>query len=554
MMLLAVLLALQAPIEAKDRCVLVSAEVHASPPRIELRWPADPKATGYSVFRKAPSDSSWGEARAQLEAKETGYADADVQVGVAYEYKVVRAGKAGEAAFNGYGYLLAGIHLPLVDFRGKLLLLVESAQAAALAEPLRRLERDLVGDGWTVIRHDIPATSSPAEVKAKIREAYDADRENLKAVFLLGHVPVPYSGNFNPDGHADHQGAWPADVFYGDMDGEWTDAKVDAPKASRAETRNVPGDGKFDPSYLPSSLELQVGRVDLSQMPAFGKSETELLARYLDKDHAYRHGTLRADRRGLICDKFGDFRGEAFVSSGWRNFAPLLGDAQIRAADWFATLGAESFLWAQGSGAGGYQSCAGVGSTADFAAKPTRAVFTILFGSYFGDWDTKDNLLRAPLAAESHGLVSVWAGRPHWYLHSMAMGETIGHAARASQNNRGLYVPTGRFAGGVHMALMGDPTLRLHVVAPPSDVKLEKGGAKVRLSWTASPAGEVKYHVYQADQESGPFRRLTEAPIAETSFTWNAKRAVYLVRAVRLETGASGTYVNSSQGIFASAD
>src|SRR6185503_18799091 len=305
------------------------------------------------------------------------------------------------------------------------------------------------------------------------------------------------------------------------------------------------GDGKFDATFIPSDLELEVGRVDLSRMPAFGRSETELLQRYLDKDHAYRHRALEAERRGLICDKFGDFRGEAFSASGWRNFAPLIGDAKIQAADWFTTLGAGSYLVAQGSGAGGFQSCAGVGTTADFAAKPTRAVFTILFGSYFGDWDSRDNLLRAPLAAESHGLAALWAGRPHWFLHPMGLGETIGHAARLTQNNRGLYLPTGGYPHAVHVALMGDPTLRLHMVAPPS--ALARTGDT--LTWKASPDPDAAYHVYVATDEKAPFVRLTETPIRETSFVPKSAGGFFLVRAVRLETGPSGTYVNASQGV-----
>lgn len=536
-------------IEPRDRCVLVSAEARKSPPEIELRWTADPKATSYSVYRKAPSDSAWVDAEPSLDGKETRYVDSSVQVGVAYEYKVLKNGMAGDKTYKGTGYVLAGIEVPLRENRGKVVLVVDATQAAPLAEPLRRLEQDLVGDGWTVIRHDVAPDAAPADVKARIKEAYEADREGVKAVFLFGHVPVPYSGDYNPDGHPDHRGAWPADAYYGDMDGEWTDDKVDSPKASRAENKNLKGDGKFDPSQLPSPVELQVGRVDLSQMPAFGKTETELLKRYLDKDHDFRHRRLEAERRGLICDKFGDFRGEAFVSSGWRNFAPLVGDDKVKAADWFTGLGADTYLVAQGSGAGGYQSCAGVGTTADFAAKPTKAVFTLLFGSYFGDWNSRDNLLRAPLAAESHGLVAVWAGRPHWQLHPLGLGETVGYCARLTQNNRGLYPPTGGFAAGVHVALLGDPTVRLHVVAPPSALSCKADGAKEKLTWTASPDKDVTYHVYSAASEKGPFTRLTEAPIRETSFA-AAPAKVYMVRAVKLETGSSGSYVNASQGIF----
>src|SRR6185436_20713694 len=96
--------ALLAQIEAKDRCVLVTAEVRKAPPQIELRWPADPKATGYAIFRKAPSDSSWGEERASLCDRETRYVDSDVEVGVAYEYKVQKAAQAGDKTFKGTGY------------------------------------------------------------------------------------------------------------------------------------------------------------------------------------------------------------------------------------------------------------------------------------------------------------------------------------------------------------------------------------------------------------------------------------------------------------------
>src|SRR5437867_591889 len=142
-------------IDAKDRCVLVSAEVRTSPPQIELKWPADPKATGYTIFRKAPSATTWGDARATLESNESHYLDSEVEVGTAYEYSVHKAAKAGDKSFKGTGYLLAGISVPLSDRRGKVVLLVDSSQAAELAEPLRRLELDLLGDGWNVLRHDV---------------------------------------------------------------------------------------------------------------------------------------------------------------------------------------------------------------------------------------------------------------------------------------------------------------------------------------------------------------------------------------------------------------
>src|SRR5207248_3538227 len=137
-----------------------------------------------------------------------------------------------------------------------------------LADELARLRQDLIGDGWTVIRLDVKRNDSVMSVKKRIRDEYNADRANTKAVFLFGHVPVPYSGDIVPDGHApDHQGAWPCDGFYGDMDGAWTDNVVNDTAAADARTRNVPGDGKYDQSSFPAPLKLMVGRVDLANMP-----------------------------------------------------------------------------------------------------------------------------------------------------------------------------------------------------------------------------------------------------------------------------------------------
>lgn len=513
------LLALLQGVEAKDRCVLVGAEIRREPPRISLRWPDDPKALEYKVFRRAGAEWS------PLE----GVVDDDVRPGETYEYKVVKSAKG----FQGIGYLRAAIEGKLVDVRGKVLVLVDAANAAALDVELKRLDRDLEGDGWTVARKTVPATSSAADVRKLIQAEPD-----LRTVFLLGKLPVVRSGFMAPDGHKDHLGSWPADAYYGDLDGEWGDTAVDKP-----EGKNVPGDGKLDPSQLPGDVELEVGRVDLSRMPAFGKPEAELLRRYLDRDHAFRHKKVDVERRALICDQFGDFRGEAFVSGGWRNFSALVGASKIETGPWFEKLTAGGYLWAHGSGAGGWQSCAGVGTTADFAAKPGKAVFVSLFGSYFGDWDSENGLLRAPLAAEGYALASFWSGRPHWYAQVLALGEPLGAAAKATQNNRGHYAPVGSFGRGVHVSLLGDPTLRIHPLAPPGAVTRSKG-----LTWVASPDASLGYHVYRKD--AAGWTRLSETPVKETTWPEAKAGAAYMVRALRLESGPWGSYLNASQAAF----
>src|SRR5581483_4323908 len=199
---------------------------------------------------------------------------------------------------------------------------------------LARLEQDLTGDGWTVSRLDVNRSDSPVQVKAAIKGQYQADPANTKAVFLFGHVPVPYSGDNAADGHySNHQGAWPCDGYYADMEGTWTDKSVNDTTASDPRNHNVPGDGKFDQSQFPAPLKLMLGRVDLANMPgrlsaggpATFASELELLRNYLNKDHNFRNKVLTAPERGIVGDYFGTRDGEAFAASGFRNFAPFFG-------------------------------------------------------------------------------------------------------------------------------------------------------------------------------------------------------------------------------------
>ncbi|MEO6594092.1 MAG: fibronectin type III domain-containing protein [Planctomycetota bacterium] len=533
----------------QQAAVLVTAQVSNAPPTILFSWPSDATATSYTVARRLAGATSWGVTTSiPGGAAATSWTDTNVTAGARYEYWFNKAGNP-----PGRGFLTSGVEADAFEQRGKIVLLVDASHALALAPKLDRLVQDLIGDGWIVLRHDVQPTQSVPSVKALIVADVQANPSTVKAVFLLGHVPVPYSGSIAPDGHTDHQGAWAADVYYGDWNGTWTDTSVNITSASRPENRNVPGDGKFDQSSLPSDVDLQVGRVDLANMPAFALSEQNLLANYLDKDHDYRHKVFAVDQRGVIDDNFGYFSGEAFAATAWRAFAALLGQANIASADYFTTLNTTSgngYAWSYGCGSGSYTSAAGIGTTADFTTSTNRNVFTMLFGSYFGDWDSTNNLLRAPLCS-GWTLTNVWAGRPHWSFHPMGMGETIGACAKLSQND----TTAGGFGTrSVHVALMGDPTLREHVIAPPANVAIVDAWPQANVTWAPSPDAIAGYHVYRAAQPEGPFVRLTIAAVLGTAFVDPAAalgNTTYMVRALRLETQPSGSYWNLSQGAFA---
>ncbi len=529
---------------SRDYAVEITANVQTAPAQVTLDWTVAGSGTSYSIYKRNWGATTWGGAIATTTALT--WSDSAVSVGSTYEYGVARTG----GAYTSWGFITVGIERPAVHDRGRIVLVIDDAHTTALGAEFARLERDLEGDGWTVVRHDIANSSTVAQIKALIVAAYNAAPATTKAVLLIGDLTVPYSGNFNPDAHPDHQGAWAADIYYGDVNGTWTDTSVNNTVASRAENDNIPGDGKFDQSTFNTGVELMVGRVDLSNMTTFTNTEQQRLKAYLDRNHDFRTKVWAPQMRALVDDNFSAATyTEAFASSAWRGFAPMFGPANVSAVDFISSTSANSYMWAYGCGGGSYTSAGGIGNTGNIAANTLQVPFTSLFGSYFGDWDINNNFLRAPLCAGA--LTCCWSGRPHWYFHGMAQGESIGHCLYYTQNHPSLNTSSNF---GVHVALMGDPTLRLHMIAPATSFSGVQNGAAVDLAWTASTDTVLGYHVYRRD--AGVWTRLTTNHVTGTSFTDSAAplgSVEYMVRAYRLEQG-SGSYFNLSQGEFTSVN
>jgi hypothetical protein len=79
------------------------------------------------------------------------------------------------------------------------------------------------------------------------------------------------SGNICPDGHPDHYGAWPSDGYYADLDGSWTDVSVNNSASGKDKNQQYSADGKFDQSTFPTSVDLQMGRFDMRNLPLYAK-------------------------------------------------------------------------------------------------------------------------------------------------------------------------------------------------------------------------------------------------------------------------------------------
>jgi hypothetical protein len=157
----------------------------------------------------------------------------------------------------------------------------------------------------------------------------------------------------------------------------------------------------------------------------------------------------------------------------------------------------------------------------------------------------------------------------------MGLGETIGYSTRLTQNNAsGDYSPTAWYVGSTHVALMGDPTLRLYPIAPPSDLSARPGQVCINVThglpicsqvpneavlyWVPSPdPAVIGYNLYKTDALHVSWTRVNAQPVQGTSYTDNTSTSKYLgdtnymLRAVKLQTSPSGSYYDQSEGIFA---
>jgi hypothetical protein len=556
----------------------MTAQISESPPTITLQWRAYPNPA-VVLQRKLSTDTNW----TTLFTNYVGwsYVDTNVSIGQRYDYNVFVNGLNYP---QGPAYIQSGIKLPLVENRGNVILLVDNTLTNALATNLTQLVEDLVGDGWNVLRHDVPRhddnvwSNNPpniATIKSIITNEYYADPTNTKTIVIVGHVAIPYSGLEAEDGHKfiltngfndNHFGAWPTDIYYGDVDGIWTDSQpygwINPP--AYIENTNFIGDGKWDQNGLPTNsngslqLELAVGRIDFARLPIFSsnpptnvtlRSETDLLKNYLQKDHRYRLAEIVLPQRAVITGIGAPPYNELMYATCQQNGSRLFGTAPNLFLDEDPLVVSEPFLWGQLSSTGGPNAIVGKTNThvsADFTdpQKEPRIGFYILTASWMGDWNMEDDFLRSCLTTTNYGLISLWALTTNWRFETLAMGGTFGSGMF---NMGGL----SRFA-----VILGDPTLRVSSVLPATNLTGTTNGTnQITLTWNASTDSESRYFVYRATTITNSFTRLTASSLSATTFTDTNSPSgskIYSVRATKLATTASGSYTNLSQAVFKS--
>jgi len=353
------------------------------------------------------------------------------------------------------------------------LILVAENLFTDLQTELNIMSNDLLAEGRKVVLLSVPLEASVDEVKTLIVTQHNLTAD-LSSLFIIGLVNE-------------------------------TSAFFD-------KTKNIPGDGKYDQSLMPSTLELIIGRADFSDLPGLSTDELALTKNYLNKVHDWKSGNIEVIPQGLVDDNFGRAFG-APASNGYRNIASLLGPENVSDKDFLTALTDSSHLWAYGCGSGTTFSSEGVATTLDFENDSLQAIFLMTFGSNFGDWDHENNFLRSPLASGTV-LNNAWVGNPHWFMHQMGIGVPIGKVAWKNMNSHYLPGPQ-----SMHMALMGDPSVTQYPVGRINDLTITYNNDGPLLEWEIDPnVSYERYAIYHRMDSISNWEFLANSNTTDNSF------------------------------------
>ncbi|MBS3914860.1 MAG: T9SS type A sorting domain-containing protein, partial [Bacteroidetes bacterium] len=528
---------------------------------VTLKWPYLSFTGTYKIYKNSSGiPLNFTSNVATLNATDSIWKDGGSIDGTTSEYAVVRFNGSGQT--TAIGYILAGNKTKEIPTYGGIILLVDSNYIKPLAAELATLKQDLIAGGYIVTTIYAGRNEKVPVVKTRIKAAVDAGKPIPSTLYMIGHIPVPYSGYFSgnsdrcaypPDGHIEgsgsHTGAWPADVYYGDFEGIWTDNLINYTSSGLARNNNIPGDGKFDQCAPPNDISLQIGRVDLYNMPFYAGNDTLAMKNYLDRAHQWKQDQIAYVERGLVDDNFTSLD---LSATGYSILSSCVSiDSVFSNRDYFTYQNKENYLWSYGCGAGSFTNCSGIGGYNNFNPGTFKNIFTALAGSFFGDWDVPNNFLRSPLCAGS--LVSFWGGIPKWYGHYFGIGLPIGYSALVTQNEKTQSFNLSE--NKVHIALMGDPTVTLKSVPPAGKLKAVVNSGHVDLSWGAAKGKFDGYALYTIDTINNKWTRVNTAIITDTFYSdlgaWRSGNYKYAVRPIRLDRSGSGSYYNLGGGTFA---
>ena len=595
----------------------ISGESMTSGVRLTFRrdWEGDgDQGAFYPIARRTlePSPGPWE--ILDRDARTSIFTDSTARPGHTYGYRVVRNARPP------LELCVAHDALP-PEHRGRALLLVDETLAERIADSLARYTADLIAEGWEVAQHRVPrhVDADPSDfdcrrydvealprnkahllaIKALIRREYEAHPGIPQVAVLIGHPTIPQSGWAAEDGHVDcqdpagiHLGAWPADLFYGDLTGTWTDTrsfKTGCPDCPRSQCvycilGNEAGDGRWDQNELPPEpdgspgrIEVPLGRIDFARLSHFDSRfadlkgsprnptdvEVALLERYFDKAWRYRRGLIAFQDAAI---GYAHVLGP-LVDRNLVHIMPRLDATRpLRPADWNSDLFQDgpAIRWGFQTD---YSHFGVLGMTG--AAKPghshfaknvawkrpgdvPRVAFLFAFGSFLGQWYSGygEDFLRTCLASDNAVLLAgtAYAFAP-WITDRVHAGAPV-HALLTDSAEAHPHV-NARLT-----FLLGDPCLLEHPLKAPTDFRAQRAnaGGDIELSWKGSPEADRGYRIDSAPEtDSNSWTLVQELPPTTLRLRLDPTRAGKIVRlrGVGTVTNASGRHRQWTAPVFA---
>jgi PKD repeat protein len=216
------------------------------------------------------------------------------------------------------------------------LLLVDTMVAPALGPPYQAFKGDLASQGLAVLENLVSDQITPPDVKGLIHAAWMDPAYRLKGAILIGDIPAAYG--IMHTGDYSNPAAWTvwlsldaADMYYGDLDGQWDpitptvlDSFVANPPPNVVSLNLYQSCTTFRNEYLVTldrahewdpwmianhdqyAMEIWIARVMGHNLEIPGQTEADILNEYFAMDHAFRSGARTVQDRALILNEGAD--------------------------------------------------------------------------------------------------------------------------------------------------------------------------------------------------------------------------------------------------------
>ncbi len=520
----------------------------------KIYWSKTTDSSNFSLRKKHADSSNW--TSLLNNSKDTVYYDYNVNDGTAYEYGIINT---FDSAMTAHSYIMTGQNIADKSNK-KLLFIADETIYSALNKEINNYKLMLKADGYSVRFATAPRSEKFDTNNIRItKNIIDSIYNNfgLDYLILFGRIAVPYAGETAIDGHGDHIGAWPADCYYGIFTNKWTDSLADAYSAADPRNRNVPFDGKIDQSIIEDTVRLKIGRIDFYNLPVYAETEIQLYRRYINKIINYNNVNFTVNKKSLIDDRLGVWFKDIFASEAIANYNAIFENDSIIYDSLQNALGRESFMMSYVCSLGLYDSLEWIMNSNYFAKMESKALIMSFLGSYMGDWDSHNNIIRCSIASSPFTLTANFSGRPYWLYHRLGFGETVGSAYKLSINNDLTQYRTNCIYGlkGMHIALMGDPTVRLFRIAPPNNVIFSRNNGIINISWQYTDDDILGFEIYKSNSDMSAFELISNDYIKDKQFTYNEiiqdSNSIYIIKAVKNQNVVNGSFINRSIGAFA---